>query len=352
MAISDTGRPAANSNLLLTASSDNQRNIGIERSMREVFERRLSLIDFCNTRAQSYTGARSFRTPRNLTTVTTDKAWDGSTAPDPTATGSFEQDEITWPTTRMLTQGKAIQQDIVEGLYDPTILLGDAIARQLLVDVDNDVYALMKAINVSAVVRTYTDKSDTTNQYNTPLGTAGSNFLGARGKRTGNDLGLLDFLNEMAVELSRHNVGLYGGEQTVPWNIIWGPEVHAEYNRALMAKGINVDRLTTQGLQFQPQVQSQTIFNVYVSNSFVQEDVTTATGRFAAQSSAATKKTHPIAFVRPGWATFGVRDRAVVTQEPFTPANVSHEWKVHYTSQMLLAADDVRDIWFGGILAE
>ena len=67
MAVSDTGRPAANSNLLLTSDSDNQRNIGVELSMRERFERELTLINFFNTRAQQYTGARSFRTPRNLT---------------------------------------------------------------------------------------------------------------------------------------------------------------------------------------------------------------------------------------------------------------------------------------------
>ena len=90
MAVSDTGRPAANSNLLLTSDSDNQRNIGVELSMRERFERELTLINFFNTRAQQYTGARSFRTPRNLTAVTTTKNWDGSAAATPTQDGSFE----------------------------------------------------------------------------------------------------------------------------------------------------------------------------------------------------------------------------------------------------------------------
>ena len=81
MAVSDSGRPAANSNLLLTSDSDNQRNIGVELSMRERFMRELTLINFFNTRAQQYTGARSFRTPRNLTAVTTTKTWDGTAAP-------------------------------------------------------------------------------------------------------------------------------------------------------------------------------------------------------------------------------------------------------------------------------
>ena len=53
MATNDTGRPTGNSNLLLTSSSDNQRDIGIENSMRERFERALPMINWFNTRAQS-----------------------------------------------------------------------------------------------------------------------------------------------------------------------------------------------------------------------------------------------------------------------------------------------------------
>ena len=350
MAINDSGRPAANSNLLLTSSSDNQRRIDVEQSMREVFERELTLINFFNTRGQQHTGARSFRTPRNLTTVTVDKAWDGSAASIPTETASFETDEITWPTTRWLTKGAYALQDQVEGLHDPGILIGDAIAGQLLEELDDTAYALMKAVDVSAVKRDFR-QSATTNQYNVPLGTTGTNFIGDRGKRTGSAIGLLDFFNEMAVELARQNVGFRGGRVRKDWNVLTTEEVLAEYNRELMEKE-TVPRLVEQGLQFQPQPTSNTIFTIYTSNTLVKEDITVASGRFASRASGSTKKCWPIIFIRPEAFTFGVRDRAVVTQEPFSPANVSANEYVYHTSQNLLAADDLRGFWVGSVYAE
>ena len=350
MAINDTGRPVANSNLLLTSSSDNQRRIDVELSMREVFERELTLINFFNTRAQEHTGARSFRTPRNLTTVTTDRTWDGSAASTPTETASFETDETTWPTTRWLTSGAFALQDQVEGLHDPSILLGDAIAGQLLEELDDVAYALFKAVDVSAIKRDFR-RSATTNQFNVPLGTTGSNFIGDRGKRNGNAIGLLDFFNEMAVELARQNVGFRGGRVRKDWNILTTEEVLAEYNRELMEKN-TVTRLVEQGLQFQPQPTSNTIFTIYTSNSIVKENITVATGRFAAAASGSTKQCWPIFFIRPEAFTFGVRDRAVITQAPFTPANVSANEYVYHTSQNLIAADDLRGFWVGSVYAE
>ena len=116
--------------------------------------------------------------------------------------------------------------------------------------------------------------------------------------------------------------GLRNGRAQKDWNIITAPEVLAEYNRELMTHN-TVPRLVEQGLQFQPQAQTQTMFTIYTSNSIQKENITTATGAIAATSSGATKLGWPMFFIRPEAFTFGVRDRAIVTQEPFTPANVS-----------------------------
>ena len=358
MATNDTGRPAGNSNLLLTGSSDNQRDIGIENSMRERFERALPMIEFYNTRAQSHVGARSFRTPRNLTTVATGTDWDGTARSMPTNTAEWEQDEITWPQLRWNTSGSASQQDIVEGRFDERILMGDAIAESILDKLDTEALALMKVVDVTAVKRDYT-KATTTNQANVPLGEATVNYLGARGQRSGStpaDFKLLDFLNEMAVELSNQKVGQYGARGGVVrhWRVLCGNEVFAEFNRATMEK--NVDSLILSGMQFTPNRQAQTIFTIYplpaLSTQEGRVNMNTTTGAIEAAASANTKLAFPIFFIRPEAFTFGVRDRAVAVTEPFSPHSFSDKWYAHYTSQVLLAADDLRAFWTAGILGE
>ena len=359
MATNDTGRPTGNSNLLLTSSSDNQRDIGIENSMRERFERALPMINWFNTRAQSYTGDRSFRTPRNLTTVTTDTTWDGSARIVPTNTASWEQDEITWPKTRWITEGAAAQQDIVEGRFDERILMGDEIAESILKKVDDLALDLMKTVDVTAVIRDYTDKTDTTQQTNAPLGTTAVSFLGARGKRSGTtptDLGLLEFFSEMAVELSNQLVGQYGARGGVVrnWPVLVGNEIFAEFTRATMEK--NVDSLIISGMQFTPNTQQQTIFTLYplpaLSKTSGRVNMNTTTGKIEAASSASTKLCYPIFFIRPEAFTFGVRDRAVAVRQPFSMPDFAATWYTYYTSQVLMAADDLRAFWTGGVYGE
>ena len=359
MATSNTGRPAANSNLLLTSSSDNQRDIGIENSMRERFERALVMIEWFNTRAQSHTGARSFNTPRNLTSVTTDITWDGSTRPVPTNTASWEQDQITWPKLRWITEGSAAEQDIVEGRFDERIMMGDEIADSILTKVDDEALKLMKTVDVTAVVRDYRDKTDTTQQTNAPLGTTAATYLGARGKRSGTspgDVGLLEFFSEMAVELSNQRVGQYGARGGVVrnWNVLVGNEIFAEFTRATMEK--NVDDLILSGMQFTPNRQQQTIFTLWplplLSKESGRVNMNTTTGKIENAASASTKLCYPIFFIRPEAFTFGVRSRAVAVEQPFQTPNFNAFWYTHYTSQVLMAADDLRAFWTGGIYGE
>ena len=358
MAVSNASRPTpANLVSAATATAKNQRKTDVLLAMRETLERANTLADIVpNTRFQGRTQVMSYELKRNKTTISRSNTWDGGqTGFDAKTSDTFEFEsmELPWTELRNLYKTEYGLQEAVESQIDPGIELGEAHAAQVIIDTEDDIYALIRDYNKSAVVYNYATGA-TRSQY--IVGGSGygvqdaSNYLADDQQKTGTKPFVYNLFRIARSKLIRAYM-LDGrtrtSQQTFGIKALIDPDVHNELIDEFGARG--VDGLVTQEIEGTGKVTVYGDFTIYDSVLCTPKQINVTTG---ATVQSGGKMAYPVYFFTNDCATIAFRDVMERTLPPLSPGNDEMKYKGAYTSQQLLAIDDDRFLWEGFIRHE
>lgn len=350
MAISDASRPTP-ANLLsaVTATAKNQRNTDVLLAMRETLERAPTLADVVtNTRFQGRTRVMSYELKRNKTTISRKKDWDGGqTGFDGKTADDFEFEslELPWTKLRNLYKTEYDQQDYIEGQLDPAIELGEKQARQVIIDTEDDIYALIKDYAKTAIVYDYA-AGTTRSQYITTGLDDDTNYLADDQQKTGTKPIVYNLFRVARSKLI--NAYMIDGrtrtsEQDFQIEVLMHPDVHNELIDEFGARG--VDSLVREEISGTGRTTVYRNFRIHDSILCQPYKVNTSTG----VADSGGKESYPVYFLTNECATIAFRDVMERTMPPLTPGNDEMKTKSAYTSQQLLAIDNDIFLWQGFI---
>ena len=348
MAVSDANRPTpANLVSAVTATADNQRKTDVLLAMRETLERSPTLADIVtNTRFQGRTEVMAYELKRNKTTISRKKDWDGLQAGFDAHTADtfeFESLKLPWGKLRNLYKTQYDQDEKTESQIDPGIELAEMHASEVIKDTEEDIYALIRDYNKSAVVWNYA-AGTTRSQYLTVGLADNANYLADDQQKTGTKPIVYNLFRVARSKLI--NAFLVDGRtrtsaQNYKISVLMHPDVHNELIDELGARG--VDSLVMQEVTGTGRVTIYMNFTIYDSTLCVPYKVNTGTGL----PDNAGKEAYPVYYFTPECATIAFKDVMQRTMPPLSPGNDEMITKSAYTSKQLLAIDNDVHLWQG-----